>query len=171
MCGCLCPPNASRSFCTQAAPQTAHEARGAAPGGVHQGRRCFHGQGGRQRHNGQRSFFFAERSTTLERSVRSVTSRPAVSGLAGILSLNKCVMHGELTGTMRNACHDGACCGDVYVNLNNDLRVRRTCVLGAVSLQWYTRCWRHHLIRYPPSNLQVPAELPRLARQGAGYAG
>ena len=76
-----------------------------------------HGQGGRQRHNGQRSFFFAKRSTTLERSVRSVT------GLAGILSLNKCVMHGELTGTMRNACHDGACCGDVYVNLNNDLRV------------------------------------------------
>ena len=42
MCGCLCPPNASRSrsSCTQAAPQTAHGARGAAPGGVHQGRRC-----------------------------------------------------------------------------------------------------------------------------------
>ena len=74
MCGCLCPPNASRSSCTQAAPQPAH---GAPAGRGTRGRTprapLLMAKGGASDTMDKGVFFFAERSTTLERSVRSVT--------------------------------------------------------------------------------------------------
>ena len=87
MCGCLCPPNASRSrsSCTQAAPQTAHGARGRRHQGAYTKGAAAHGQGGRQRHNGQRSFLF-RRALYDTRALGPLGhSRPgAVSGLMNI---------------------------------------------------------------------------------------